>query len=338
MKLIMSMTCKKFSGEMKLMRDCFVMFISVIILQSCSEKKNANEITASGNIEVTDVVVSSKGAGQIKVLSIKEGDRINKDEILVQIDHDLLDIQLRQMNANIEQAEAQLKLLQSGARIEDINMAEEQVRLSKINLDQAEADSERMRNLYETETVTKKQFDDAVTRYQQTLNLYNSALENLDKVKNIVRPEEIESAKANLKRNIANADLIKKNIEDCSIKSPVSGIVAKKFVETGEYVNPGSSLMKIADLSIAKLNIYINETDLGKIKLGQKAEVKTDSYKDKTYTGVVIYISPEAEFTPKNIQTEEERTKLVFEVKIEIPNPENELKAGMPADAMLMIN
>lgn len=338
MKLIMSMTCKKFSGEMKLMRDCFVMFISVIILQSCSEKKNANEITASGNIEVTDVVVSSKGAGQIKVLNIKEGDRINKDEILVQIDHDLLDIQLRQMNANIEQAEAQLKLLQSGARIEDINMAEEQVRLSKINLDQAEADSERMRNLYETETVTKKQFDDAVTRYQQTLNLYNSALENLDKVKNIVRPEEIESAKANLKRNIANADLIKKNIEDCSIKSPVSGIVAKKFVETGEYVNPGSSLMKIADLSIAKLNIYINETDLGKIKLGQKAEVKTDSYKDKTYTGVVIYISPEAEFTPKNIQTEEERTKLVFEVKIEIPNPENELKAGMPADAMLMIN
>lgn len=332
------MTGKKVMQGMKLMKIYLVLPISLIILQSCSEKKNENEIKASGNIEVTDVVISSKGAGQIKVLNIKEGDKVNRDELLLQIDHDLLDIQLRQMNANIEQAEAQLKLLQSGARIEDINMAEEQVRLSKINLDQAEADSERMRNLYETETITKKQYDDAVTRYQQTLNLYNSSLENLDKVKNIVRPEEIESAKANLKRNIANADLIKKNIEDCSVKSPVTGIVTKKFVETGEYVNPGSSLMKIADLSTAKLNIYINETDLGKIKLGQKAEVKTDSYKDRTYTGVVIYISPEAEFTPKNIQTEEERTKLVFEVKIEIPNPENELKAGMPADARLMIN
>lgn len=323
---------------MKQMKFYLVLLILLFVMQGCNEKKNENEITASGNIEVTDVVISSKGAGQIKVFNIKEGDNVKRDELLLQIDHDLLDIQLRQMNANIEQAEAQLKLLQSGARIEDINMAEEQVRLSKINLDQAEADSERMRNLYETETVTKKQYDDALTRYQQTLNLYNSSLENLDKVKNLIRPEEIESAKANLKRNIANADLIKKNIEDCSVKSPVTGIVAKKFVETGEYVNPGSSLMKIADLSTAKLNIYINETDLGKIKLGQKAEVKTDSYKDRTYTGVVIYISPEAEFTPKNIQTEEERTKLVFEVKIEIPNPDNELKAGMPADALLMIN
>lgn len=323
---------------MKQMKFYLVLLILLFVMQGCNEKKNENEITASGNIEVTDVVISSKGAGQIKVFNIKEGDNVKRDELLLQIDHDLLDIQLRQMNANIEQAEAQLKLLQSGARIEDINMAEEQVRLSKINLDQAEADSERMRNLYETETVTKKQYDDALTRYQQTLNLYNSSLENLDKVKNLIRPEEIESAKANLKRNIANADLIKKNIEDCSVKSPVTGIVAKKFVETGEYVNPGSSLMKIADLSTAKLNIYINEIDLGKIKLGQKAEVKTDSYKDRTYTGVVIYISPEAEFTPKNIQTEEERTKLVFEVKIEIPNPDNELKAGMPADALLMIN
>ena len=133
-------------------------------------------------------------------------------------------------------------------------------------------------------------------------------------------------------------DLIQQNIDDCTIKSPVTGIVSKKYSETGEYVTPGSSVLKISDLKTVNLFIYITEPELGKVKLGQIAEVSIDSYKDKIYKGEIIYISPEAEFTPKSIQTKEERTKLVYAVKIRIPNSELDLKSGMPADAKLILN
>lgn len=304
----------------------------------CENKKPVNEINASGTIEATDVTISSKTAGQIKVIQVVEGSRVKKDEVLMYLDHDLLDIQLRQAQAGVEQAEAQLRLLQAGARKEDIKLAEEQVQFAGINLDQATADKDRLEKLYETSTITKKQFEDAETKYEQAMNQYNSAKENLNKIKNITRPEEIESAKANVKRNMVSVDLIRKNIEDCTIISPVDGIVSKKFVETGEYVTPGAAVLKLSDLQNVDLYIYVTEEELGKVKLGQKADVTIDTYKDKTYKGEVIYISPEAEFTPKSIQTQEERTKLVFAVKINIPNYDFDLKSGMPADAKLILN
>ncbi len=316
-----------------------LLLISFLLIHSgCENKKPANEINASGTIEATDVTISSKTAGQIKVIQVDEGSRVKKDEVLMYLDHDLLDIQLRQAQASVEQAEAQLRLLQAGARTEDIKLAEEQVQFAEIALDQATADKDRLEKLYESNTITKKQFEDAETKYEQTLNQYNSAKENLNKIKNITRPEEIESAKANVKRNMVSVDLIRKNIEDCTIKSPVDGIVSKKFVETGEYVTPGAAVLKLSDLQNVDLYIYVTEEELGKVKLGQKADVTIDTYKDKTYKGEVIYISPEAEFTPKSIQTQEERTKLVFAVKINIPNFEFDLKSGMPADAKLILN
>lgn len=310
----------------------------LVIMSGCENKKPDNEINASGTIEATDITISSKTAGQIKAILVDEGNRVKKDDILLYLDHDLLDIQLRQAQASVEQAEAQLRLLQAGARKEDIKLAEEQVQFAQINLDQATADKDRLEKLYETSTITKKQFEDAETKYEQAMNQYNSAKQNLNKIKNITRPEEIESAKANLKRNMVSVDLIRKNIEDCTIRSPVDGIVSKKFVESGEYVTPGAAVLKLSDLQKVDLYIYITETELGKIKLGQKADVTIDTYKDKVYNGEVIFISPEAEFTPKSIQTQEERTKLVFAVKISIPNNEFDLKSGMPADAKLILN
>ena len=192
--------------------------------------------------------------------------------------------------------------------------------------------------MYDTRTITKKQYDDAVARYDVALAQYNAAKENVDKIKSIIRPEEIQSANANLKSLIAGADMLRKNIEDCRVYAPVSGFVSKKYVEEGEIVSPQSSLMKISDLETVDLVIYLTEIEMAKVKLGQNADIKIDAFKNKTYNGRIIYISPEAEFTPKNIQTQDERTKLVFAVKIRIPNPDFNLKPGMPADASLTIN
>jgi HlyD family secretion protein len=323
---------------MKKYSPAIIILFLALLISSCGNNKNANLITASGTIESVDVTVSSKLSGQIKQINIKEGDKVKKGDLLVELDHDLLDIQLRQAEARVEQADAQLKLLLSGARKEDIESAEQSLKQAKINLDLAKEDKERFTSLYDTRTITKKQYDDAVAKYDLSLAQYNTAKENLNKIKSIIRPEEIESAKANIKSLIASADLLKKNIEDAKVYAPVDGFVSKKFVEAGEIVSPQSSLMKISDLQTVDLVIYLTEVEMAKVKLGQNADIKIDAFKDKTYKGEIIYISPEAEFTPKNIQTQDERTKLVFAVKIRIPNQQFELKPGMPADASLTIS
>ena len=323
---------------MNIINRLLLITIFGFMVYGCGGDNNKNLITASGTIESVDVMVSSKLSGQIKKINIEEGDKVKEGDLLLELDHDLLDIQLRQAEARVQQAEAQLRLLKSGARKEDIEVAEQSLKQAKINLDQAKQDKGRFTSLYDTRTITKKQYDDAVARYDVALAQYNAAKENVDKIKSIIRPEEIQSANANLKSLIAGADMLRKNIEDCRVYAPVSGFVSKKYVEEGEIVSPQSSLMKVSDLETVDLVIYLTEIEMAKVKLGQNADIKIDAFKNKTYNGRIIYISPEAEFTPKNIQTQDERTKLVFAVKIRIPNPDFNLKPGMPADASLTIN
>lgn len=309
--------------------------IVIISLTGCGNNKEKNTIEASGTIESVNVTISSKSSGQIKKILFNEGDHVKKNDLLVEIDHDLLDIQLRQAEASLDLANAQLKLQISGSRKEDIRQTEDLLKQAKINLDQAKTDKDRMTELYNTNAVTKKQLEDAETRYDLTQSQYNASRENLQKIRNIVRPEEIDQSRANVKRNIASIDLLKQNIEDCKIIAPVDGIISKKYLEEGENVAPNTSILKLSNLETVNLLIYVNEVELGKVKLGQQADISIDTYKDKVFKGKIIFISPEAEFTPKNIQTQDERTKLVFGVKIEIPNPQFELKPGMPADAKL---
>ena len=164
-----------------------------------------------------------------------------------------------------------------------------------------------------------------------------NAKEQVNKLNNFARPEELAQAEASVENSRANIDLIKKSISDSHISSPIDGYVVKRFINIGETVSPLSSLFKITDLNIAELYVFVSQVDLGRVKLGQSAQVSVDSFPDKTFEGTVVYISPEAEFTPKTIQTKEERTKLVYAVKILIQNPAHELKAGMPADAEIMV-
>src|SRR4030095_2511475 len=316
-----------------------VILITVIMMffiYGCGNGHESNSITASGTIESVNVTVSSKSTGPVRKLNFKEGDRVKKGDVLIEIGHDLLDIQLRQAEAGVDLAYAQLRLLKSGARKEDIKQSEDLLKQAKINLDLAKQDKERANELFKQDAMTEKLNDEANARYDLAVTQYNSARENLAKVKSIIRPEEIESADANLKKAVSAVDFLKQTIEDCKVFAPVDGFVSKKFVEEGESTVPGASLLRISNLETVNLVIYISETDLSKVKLGQNAEIKIDAFKDKTYTGKIIFISPEAEFTPKNIQTPDERTKLVFAVKIEIPNPQFELKPGLPADAKIV--
>ncbi|MDH7604885.1 MAG: efflux RND transporter periplasmic adaptor subunit [Melioribacter sp.] len=306
----------------------------ILIFNSCNND-NQNYIEESGTIEATEIVISSQVAGKVIKILKDEGDKVSAGDTILIIDQETLLIQLKQAIANRDIAKAQYDLLVKGARKEDIKQVEESLKQAEANFILAKNDKDRMENLYQTNSINRRQYEEALTRYEVALAQLNSAKELYNKIKNYARPEEIAQAKANYEKAEASVELIKKSIRDCFVTSPINGFVVKKFVEIGETVSMMSSLVKISDLTEVKLSIYVSEIDLGKIKPGQKAEVSIDSFKDKVYEGTVIYISPEAEFTPKNIQTKDERTKLVFEVKIKIPNPNFELKAGMPADAVI---
>jgi len=306
-----------------------------LLLINCNGN-NHGRINASGNIEATNIVVSSQVAGKVMQILKDEGNKVNKGDTVIIIDPETYKLKLDEALASKEYAQAQYKLLKVGARSQDIKQAEDNLKQAQVSFDLAEQDKERMDNLYKSQSVTKKQHDDATANYEIASARLNSAKENLEKVKNLARPEELKQAEANLNKAIANVNLLQKNLNDCYITSPSPGFITKKFVEIGETAGMLSSLFQVADLNSVELAIYVSETELGKVKLGQKAEINVDTYPDKSFVGRVTYISPEAEFTPKNIQTKDERTKLVFQVKIKIDNPEFELKDGMPADAEII--
>jgi HlyD family secretion protein len=304
---------------------------------SCAGRSDRGGISASGTIEAVEINIASKVSGQLLELAVEEGSRVKAGDRLASIDHAALDIQLRQAEAGVELADAQLSLLVKGARGEDIRQAEAALKQAEASLTIAEGDARRMRVLVKTESVTPKQRDDAEARLTMAVAQRNAASEALSKGRRLARPEEVRAAEARLAQARAGADLLRKTISDCEITAPAAGIVTHKAVEAGELVNPGQTIVTISELDSVYVMIYVTGKDLGRVMLGGAADITIDTFPDKAFSGKITYISPEAEFTPKNVQTKEDRVKLVFGVKVEIENTDGRLKPGLPADALIRI-
>ena len=309
-----------------------ILLIAIVIF-SCGDNNNSR-LEYSGTIESTDLMVSSQLPGKIESLFFDEGDIVSKGDTLAIIEHEKLDLQLAQAEAQKRGILAQLKMLKRGARKEDRKLASESLIQAESAYKVAKTNKERMTKLFESESITPKQYEDAMLGYDVTLSRYNSAKESVLK-SNSARPEQIEQLMANLDQSEAAIGLIEKSINDCYITASISGQIVNRFVEKNEIVSFLSSLFKIIDLTDSELTIYVSEVDLAYIQLKQDVSVTIDAYTDKSFSGNISFISPEAEFTPKNIQTKDERTKLVFAVKVKIDNPDKILKPGMPADATI---
>ena len=316
----------------------FFLVFGIFFLTSCGNNQDLEEIEESGTIETTNLIVSSQSAGKIENIFFDEGDFVEKGDTILKIESDIYKYQLEQAYAAEKIAKAAYEMLVKGARSEDVEQVKQAVKSATANFESAKKDKERFEELYKEKSITKKQYEDILTRYDIAEAQLKSAKENFRKITNIARPEELTQAEGNYEKAQAAVKIAKKQLDNCFVEAPISGILIEKFVEIGENVNPQTGLFELADQSEVELIVYIPEPVLGKVKLGQAVDIKTDSYPEKTYQGTVDFISSKAEFTPKNIQTKDERTKLVFAAKIKIANPNNELKAGMPADAEIKIN
>jgi membrane fusion protein YbhG len=315
----------------------FLLVLTLAALAACSANGAKGTITASGTIETIEVNVASRVAGEVLDLTVDEGSRVKPGDRLAVVDHATLDIQLRQAEAGVDLARAQLLLLRNGARTEDIQQAEAALTQAGANVEVAEADARRMRELARTGSVTPKQKDDAEARLTVAKAQQTAAAEALRKVRTLARPEEIQAAEARLGQAVAAADLLRKTIADCLITAPVGGIVTHKAVEKGELVSPGSTVVTLSALDSVYVMIYLTEKEMGRVRLGDTADVAIDAFPGRAFPGKITFISPEAEFTPKNVQTKEDRVKLVFGVKVEMENREGLLKPGLPADATIRV-
>ena len=300
---------------------CSIIVLAAAVLSGCG-KNDGTVLTSSGTIEATDVTVSAQAGGIVRRILVEEGSKVRTGDTLLTIDDIDWRFQYDQASAGYGMAEAQYRLAVEGSRAEDIAQAE-------ANYRNAEADRKRTEELWQTKSVTDKQLDDARTRCTVAEQIWL-------KLKNGPRPMEIELARA--RRDQAKAVMygLKKKLDDCVVLAPMNAVVTKRFVEAGELVGTGSALIRLDDLSRLDVMIYVSEKDLPNVILGQRARVLVDAFADKAFDGQVVFISPTAEFTPKNIQTNDERTKLVFGVKVSIPNPDGVLKAGIPADVALL--
>jgi HlyD family secretion protein len=231
-------------------------------------------------------------------------------------------------------AQAQQELLQAGNREEDIQRASNQVLEARATAQATRADFQRIEQVYAQKSVTQKQFDDAKSHAERTAAALAAAEQNFVKIRQGSRAEEIRIAQAQVQLAQARLEQTEKGLADCRICAPLDGVVTTRHREPGEYVSPGAGLLTISKLEEVWLTIYIPESRLAGIKLGQTARVKADGDR-ALYTGTVTFISPEAEFTPKNVQTPDERAKLVYRVKIALKNPKGIFKPGMPADGFL---
>lgn len=260
-------------------------------------------------------------------------------------------------------AQARLDELLAGSRTQEIEAARASVQRAEAENTRADVDYARQRQLYEQDVISARERDNALASYGSTKAMLAEAQERFRLVQEGPRHEQIAQARAALgeaqawyeqvvagprKETIEQARAERMRAEEAlrlaetrlsyaAIAAPLTGIVLSDHVEPGEYVTPGAPIVTIGDLENVWLRGYIDETDLGRVKLGQPVAVTTDTYPDKTYEGVLSFISSEAEFTPKNVQTDKERVKLVYRVKIDIPNPDFELKPGMPADAKIQL-
>ncbi len=293
-----------------------------LLAMGCSGDSK-NVIEGSGTIEGTDVNIGMEAAGRVTAVRVQEGTRVRPGDTLLVLDDTEYQIQRRQAEANLASFESQYRLALEGSRQEDITQAE-------AAFAAAQTDYQRMKGLLASQTITQKQYDDSYTRFVAAQQTY-------EKLRTGMRPEEINNARVRREYASAQLDLLKKKVRDCILISPTEGVVTLRSIEPGELVGIGTNVFRVTYLDRVNLMIYVNEQELGRITLAQSAEVRIDAFASRTFGGRVVYIAPTAEFTPKNVQTKEERTKLVFGVKIEIDNPDGALKPGLPADARLTI-
>lgn len=307
-----------------------------VLTTACGRGAAPTHLTLSGHVEATDVRVATRYGGVLERFAVAEGDRLEEGVEAARFDTVDLELAVDGARAEKELATARLALLEAGYEPEDIAVARGEVERIEVESAAAERDLERFAGLLEAGSGAEKPRDDARARRDGLARSLEMARHRLRKLEGGFRREEIAAARAQVAAADARIAQLEEQIHDAVVLCPASGVVTEKLVEQGEILPPGSTLLVLTDLSSARLVAWIGNGDLGRLRIGDEVEVRTDDGVRRA--GQVSWISPRAEFTPKNVQTREAREQLVYKVKIALDNHDEHYKPGMPADAVLELD
>ncbi|MGA2586277.1 MAG: efflux RND transporter periplasmic adaptor subunit [Candidatus Aminicenantales bacterium] len=316
--------------------------ISLIVLLAglagCrKDAANGGQVEISGTIEAVKTEVRAEAQGQVLQILVKEGQKVNKGDLLCVIDAEKIRIQIEQVIAGIDAAEARLRLAKIGTKKEMIAVAKTQVEITSKQLEIAEKDQQRLAKLLGEGAVSQTQKEKADLALKAAQEQHIGAQENYQMALRGSEKEELEMAAADVRGLDAQRQYLERVLRDTEVKSPVKGYIEVKNIELGELAVPGAVLFSIIDLGQTYVKAYIPEQYVGRVKVGSEVAVTCDSFPGKTFKGKADFISEEAEFAPRNIQTKEERLKLVYMVKSYLDNADGELKPGMPVDVKISL-
>ena len=323
----------------------WLLCLIALVSTACRSKAATGNPRVSGQVEATEVQVAPEVGGRIVDIPIAEGNRAKKGDVMARLDTRDVDLALQRAQADRAAADAQLRLLQAGSRPEDIRQAEAQamaaasdVTAAQADLASAEKDFQRYEQLLQNSSGSQKQRDDAATRRDVARDRVaaararaDAAREGAARLRGGARREEIDGARARVAAVDAQIAALEKNKADATVLAPIDGIVSQRLLDPGEMAAPRAPIVVLTDLDHAWAEVFVDEPQVPRLKLGQPATVFTDA--GTSIPGTISFISSKAEFTPRNVQTAEDRSKLVYRVKIAVDNREGVLKQGMPVEA-----
>jgi HlyD family secretion protein len=293
-------------------------------------------VVASGTVEATEADVGFQAAGRVEWIDVREGERVTARQELARLDRMELDARRAAASAHVDAAKAALAELRSGPRSEEVAQARAASAAATARVEDARRDLERTRFLFEGGAASREALEKATTQVEVVEAQRNQAAEQQRALERGTRSERIAGGVANVAQAEASLKQVEAMLDNAVVSAPFGGIVTIRHREPGEVVAAGRPVVTLMDPSDRWVRIYLNEADVARIAPGAQATITADGFPDRTFTGEVSYIASEAEFTPRTVQTPEERTKLVYAVKVRISGDDAlALKPGLPVDAHL---
>jgi HlyD family secretion protein len=293
-------------------------------------------LSASGTVEATEARIGFQASGRIETIGAREGDAVKAGAILAELDRAETEARRQQASAQAAAARAFLRELERGSRPEEIAQGRSALAAAAERVRDAQRDLDRTKALFEGGAVSREALDKARLTLDLAQSQHDQAREQVTILETGPRREKIDAQRAQLAQAEAAVRVIEATLAAMTIRAPFDGVVTVRHREPGEIVAAGSPVLTIMNPDDRWVRIYVPETRIGAVRVGQAATITTDTFPEKTYRGEVSFISTEAEFTPKTVQTTEERVKLVYAVKVRVTgDPARDLKPGMPADVGL---
>ncbi|NIP72069.1 MAG: HlyD family efflux transporter periplasmic adaptor subunit [Gammaproteobacteria bacterium] len=294
-------------------------------------------LTLYGNVDIREVQLAFTVSERIVRMDVQEGERVSRGQPLAALDTRRLERAAERAQARVAAQRQVLARLEAGTRPEEIRRARAEAEAARVQAHDAERTFQRLRELAERSLAAREQADTAKAAFEAARARLEAAHQVLNLALAGLREEDIAAARATLRAYRADLALVRHDLAESRLNAPAGGVIRDRMLEPGDIASPQRPVYTLALTDPVWIRAYVPEPDLGRIRPGMPARVHTDSFPDKPYRGWIGYISPTAEFTPKSVETPQVRTDLVYQVRVHVCNPANELRLGMPATVTISL-